>query len=314
MAQVLAVLCSGRRKGFTARLLLGAVEGIKSVKGVEAEVVRNLDYRYGPCISCFNCIRSPENACTLNDDFGRSGRGPLFEKVKGANALLLADPVHMWGESSGAHLFMERLYPFLWTDHLNGVPFASISCASNQGMQRLARQNLCKFAFTYGMRYVGGLAVHVASFDQGLEGARLLGARLAEAALLDEKDGRRRMEDQERWLYYMDKPWNCLEPYFENLTEATFRADESLIRRWIAKGGFRREGVAEALAEADKELSEAIRYRNLMDYEKACRHLVLSSAFWTKATWRELLEQDIVRAPQPEVYRPIGAKKPQRGV
>jgi len=175
MAYVLAVLASGRRRGFTAGLLAEAAEGAASVPGVEVEVVQLTRYRFDACTSCFHCIRDDAHRCSLRDDMGRRGEGALFQKVLRANGLILGDPVHGWGPSARAHVFFERLYPFTWSGELAGMPFASISCASNQGMHRLANQEICKWAFTKALRRVGGLPVHVAYYEEARAQARQLG-------------------------------------------------------------------------------------------------------------------------------------------
>ncbi|MCC7261372.1 MAG: flavodoxin family protein [Candidatus Latescibacteria bacterium] len=120
MAYVLALLASGRKKGFTATLLQAAAAGAASVEGVEVEVVHLHQYRFGPCKSCFNCIRDPEHQCGQHDAMG--GAGELMAKVRRAKGWILADPVHFWGPSAQAHLFIERCYPFLWSGALQGMP------------------------------------------------------------------------------------------------------------------------------------------------------------------------------------------------
>lgn len=305
MARLLAILFSGRRKGYTATLLERAVKGAESVEGVEVKLIQNSNYRYSPCISCFYCIRDPEHTCSLDDDFGRKGEGALFKELKNANGLIIADPVHFWGMSSGCHLFMERCYPFAWSDSLNGMPFASISCASNQGMQMIATRDICKFAFCLRLRYIGGLPVHTAYFEDALEEAEVLGRRVAEAALKDAVEGRKKMSDYERWNYYMNKPWSPLELYFENLTRGTFRWEDSLIEYGLRHQTFKREEAIELLKKSSEELAKALRAYRLKDYKEAMKLLLSASAYWTHATWKEFLEEEAIKAKIPEVYRPI---------
>lgn len=305
MAKVLAILFSGRKRGYTATLLKEAVRGVKTVKGVKAELIHNFDYEYKPCVSCFSCIRNPEHFCVLDDDFGKKGEGRLIKKLLNVNGLILGDPVHFWGESAGSHLFMERCYPFVWNDALNGIPFASISCASNQGMQMIANRNLCKFAFCLRMRYIGGLPVHTSYYQKALEDARSLGKRLGEAALEDELNGRRKMTDEERWLYYTDKPWNALDLYLENLTWGTFTLEGSLIEYGLKNKTFKKEESIRLLKKAKEQLIQAINAYRSKDHVKAQRYIIASSAYWTHATWKEFLEREVVKTPPPEVYRPI---------
>jgi len=304
MARILALLMSGRRRGYTAGLWQTAIEGAETVEGIEVDAVHVHDYAFGPCRSCFACIRQPETYCVLDDDMGRRGQGELFQKVRQANALLIAEPVHTWGSCAQTHLFIERLYPLGWTGELSGIPALTISCASNQGMQHLAMEQLARWCFCSNFRYVGGLAAHVAYYEEARNRARYLGEKLAQAALQD-ASGRRLLSDEEKWRAYMDKPWNALCPYLENLTRGTMRAEESLIEYGLAQGTFRREEARRCLEEARGPMHQAVAAWRLRDDEAAQRHLLRASALWTRATWLEFLERDVIQAPQPPVYRPL---------
>ena len=300
MAHVLALLASGRRKGFTARVLQAAIEGAGRIGGVEVELVHLHDYTFGPCTSCFNCIRDEAHACTLPDAMG--GGGDLMAKVKQANGWILADPVHCWGTSAKCHLFIERCYPFIWSGDLEGMPFASISCASNQGMQRLANANLCKWAFTKGLRYVGGLPVHTVYLERACREAEELGARLGEASVTDSQ-GRRKYPDEQRYVDYLDKPWAVLEPYLDNLTNGTMEYESSLIAEGLET--FKRKEAIDLLRRSRGHLESALERREGDEVEDACRELARASALWTHATWKEFLEEDVVKTGVPEAYRPI---------
>lgn len=70
MALLLGILCSGRRRGYTSALLSEVLAGAEEVEGVEVEVIYAVDYRFRPCVSCFDCIRDPQHTCSLDDDFG----------------------------------------------------------------------------------------------------------------------------------------------------------------------------------------------------------------------------------------------------
>jgi NAD(P)H-dependent FMN reductase len=223
MAQILALLTSSRRNGFTAGLLKEAVQAAERFPGITVDFVRAFDYKFGPCQSCYTCIRHPENFCRQDDDMGRKGEGALLKKVRAAHGLIIAQPVHFWGSAAMTHLFIERLYPFLSHTDLHGLPFASISCACNQGMMRVANTELARWAFTLKFRYIEGLPVHTVYYEKARQNARYLGEKLAQAALEDEGNGRHHFTDEEAWFDYMDKPWNALEPYLDNLTQGTFR-------------------------------------------------------------------------------------------
>jgi multimeric flavodoxin WrbA len=293
-------MASGRASGFTASVLNGAIRGAESVPAVEVRRLRLHGYRIGPCTSCFHCIRDPMHVCNLRDAMG--AEGALMAEVRRANGWIIADPVHFWGPSAQCHLFIERCYPFVWSGALAGMPFASISCASNQGLHRLANQNLCRWAFSLGLSYVGGLPVHVVYMEQAQRDAEELGRRLGQAAVADAQ-GRRKVPDQQRYADYLGAPWSPLEPYLDNLSNGTLTYAGSLIALGLRT--FRRPEAIELLQQARQPFEDALALYESGQHEKACRHLVRAGALWTHATWREFLEQDVVQADVPPAYRPI---------
>ena len=300
MAYVLGLQMSGRRHGFTASLMEAARSGAEEVEGVEVEVVNVNSLDIGPCRSCFSCIRSEGHECAQKDAMGKHGE--LMDRVERANGWIIADPVHMWGPTATCHLFIERCYPFVWSGALSGMPFMSVSCASNQGMQRLANQFICKWAFTFGLRYIGGLPVHTTHIERARNEAQELGHQLGKAAVEDAQE-RRQVSDEQRFVAYLDKPWSALEPYLDNLTDGTMEYEGSLIEAGLAH--FERGEAIELLEQAKGPFLEALeRYRE-GDQVKACELLVRASALWTHATWKEFLEEDVIGSRVPEAYRPI---------
>jgi len=305
MARVLGFLGSGRKDGYTIRVLEEVLRGAGEVEGVETELIHLLDYKFGPCTSCYQCIRLPEHRCILPDDMGHRGEGKLWKKVESANGIVLAAPVHFWTADALTHLFVERLYPFAWSGELRGIPVATIAVASNQGFQITANELLCQLAFTLGMRYIGGLPVHVAYLDEALPKARYLGLKLGEAALSDEKEGRKPLSDEELWLYYEDKPWSVFQRYVDNLTMGTGDPQLSIIKRALAHGIFKKKEAVEHLKKADEEFERCMKYISLGERRNAIKSLVKASAFWTSATYKEFLEEQLIKAPKPKTYRPI---------
>ena len=302
MANLLAVLSTPRKHGYTGSLWAEAAEAAAAAEGVEVQRVVLSDYSFAPCQSCYTCIRGARHVCPLPDDMGRSGRGRLFAKVAEANALLIVEPVHFWGNAAATHAFIERLYPFVWSGRLVGMPFASISCAGNQGMHHLAAAGLCKWGFTAGLRYAGGVAAHAADLRRaGLE-ARRLGRRLARMAVRD-AEGRKGWTDLQRYRAYRGTPWDPYQHYLDNLTSGTRSYEKSLIRR--AERSFTDPQAAALLKQAGAELRACLRADREGEENRALRHLVKAGALWTHATWKQLLEGDVIRAPQPGAYRPL---------
>jgi len=308
MATVLAVLTSGRRGGFTSQLLERAVAGAGSLEGVDVDMVHSHDFSFGPCTSCFACVRKPESACVLDDDMGRKGEGALYRRIAGANALLIADPVHNWSPSASARLLVERCYPFVWTGALKGMPSATVSCASNQGMHRLAREELCKWLFGLRTRYVGGVAAHVATFDRHRAQVYDIGVALGRAAVSDERDGRDRWADPECFEHYVrHAPWDPLECYLDNLTGGAFEPEASVMAEALETDAFEAAGGRDLLGKAQSELVDTLALYRAGDRVGAARSLAEASAWWTHATWREFLEEGVIGVQQPRAYRPLPA-------
>ncbi|NOZ23178.1 MAG: flavodoxin family protein [Planctomycetes bacterium] len=305
MAKVLALLCSGRRKGYTATVLRSAVEGAESVEGVKVDWVRLQDYELKPCTSCFHCIRDAKRRCPLDDDFGRMGKGRLLRKLKRANGIILADPVHMWGATATCHLFVERTYAYHWTKDLRGMPLITFSCATNQGFQLEAQRTLTRWAFTGGYWYLGGLPVHAAYFDEALKEAGRMGKKLGRAAVRDATRGRKTFSEAERFRTFLDAPWSAFDHYIENLSNGTYRLRDSLPERALKEGTFHRPEAVELLTKARDEFAKVLTLHKKGEEKAAIRHLVRASSFWTHATWLEFLEQQAIKARPPETYRPL---------
>ncbi len=295
MARVLGVLASGRSDGYTAKLLQSALDAAAQVDGVEVQLAKLGSFRLGPCLSCFKCIRDASHVCVLDDDFGRSGNGALFKLVQEANALVTATPVHNYGVSALAHLFFERLYPFLWSGAINGMTFAAITCATNQGMHKEALREACRFAYTYGLRWIDGVAVHASFYDRALTAVKAVGREVALAARADAVQ-RAAFTDEERMLHYQSLPWKPLEPTLENL--------ELIDHAWNEQS-FKRSKAVELLSRAVGPYRAAVRSYGLMDHTEAVKQLNEALSYWTRATWAEYLERDVVKAEPPKAYRPL---------
>lgn len=310
MARILAVLGTNRRGGFTASVLKTACAGAEEVEGVETEVACLARYNFKPCLSSFWCARNGGLGCVLPDDMGERGAGSLFKKVAAAHGMLLATPVHTWGPSALAHMFWERLYPFLYSDGLNGMPFASMACATNQGFQRQAVEEMSKWAFCRSVLYLGGLAAHVMDAEKVHEAARALGRRVGEAARADEIEGRKAFGDEEKFAYFTDKPWKALDPYLDNVTDGSFQIEGSLPDRALNDGVFRKPEAIELVGRARAAFAQVLVLRDKGELAEANRVLTQASAYWTRATWKEYVEDYVSKRDDVEPYREM----PDEGV
>jgi len=309
MAHLMVVQCSGRKKGYTATLMQVVVEHLKDrYDDLEIEVYHLHDYKIKPCKSCFSCIRNVGSGCTIRDDWGKKGKGVLYRAFKRANGLLVVDPVHSWGISAIGRTFFERIYPTFWEGVPYGLPFASISCASNQGFQYRAVEEYCKLAASHGFRYIGGLPVHAACYEEGKEQARELGERLAEAALEDERLGRRKLTDEEIFLMYSGTPWDIIDGYLRNLTGNTLRYEDSIPLRALSSGRVDRPEAEALLKRTCEHLKLALEYHHSGDREKTASELALAAKYWTHGTYKQYCEGITVRTGIPGTYRPLDEK------
>ena len=169
-------------------------------------------------------------------------------------------------------------------------------------MQRLANAQICKWAFTLGLRYVGGLPVHTTYMKRALGQAEALGHELGAAAKEDAR-GRKEYPDRQRYVDYLDKPWSALEPYLDNLSNGTMEYASSLVAE--AQASFKREEAVELVERAKEPFEDALALYNQKNPEAACDRLVHASSLWTHATWKEYLEEDIIKAEVPKAYRPL---------
>ena len=266
MTHVFCVLVSPRPNGYTAALLDNVIKGIHSVGDVEYEAVQLYKYLpISPCTSCWNCLRNEEHRCTLNDSMGKNGKGELFQRILNTNALFIAQPVYFWGVPAATHLFLERFYPFIFSNELNGMPFSSLSQAGNQGMARLANTRMTRWAFNLKLRYMGGLPVHMVYFDEAKIRARYLGEKMAEAAKVD-VEGREKISDLDNFLGAQNNPWVVLEPYIENLTNGTYAYEDSLIEYSLSHGTVKKDEAVELLRKAGEELKLTLQSYRLKDW------------------------------------------------
>ena len=304
MALIMVVQGSGRRNGYTASLMKNAVESLQDVEGVEAEIFHLHDYKYGPCTSCFSCIRNIGSGCVLDDDWGRKGEGILYKAFKRANALLMVDPVHGWGMCAASYLFLERVYPTFFEGTPYGMPYAAVSCASNQGFQYRAIEEHCKQAASHAFKFIGSVPVHAAYIDKARLKVSELAVRLSMAALEDEREGRKKLTDEELFLHYLGTPWEILEGYLKNITDLTMKYEDSIPVNALNEGTFTIPEAHEHLEKTCQHLKKAIELYNQGDHEASASEFTLVAKYWTNATYIQLCAE-YVKAEKPKNYRPL---------
>lgn len=120
------------------------------------------------------------------------------------------------------------------------------------------------------------------------------------------------MDDVERFESYTDTPWTPFEPYIDNLTSGTGEWEQSLMQRGLTQGTFTRPEARELLEQSLAGFRRVIALQRQGDLKSATEALVESTAAWAEATWKEFLEEDVIKAAKPSAYRPLpGSEDPQ---
>jgi multimeric flavodoxin WrbA len=120
MRKILILKGSPRERGNSSALANRAAEGAQAAGAqVESVYLHGLDIR--PCDACDLCLEQGE--CVIEDDMR-----PLYSKLAGADAILLASPVYWFTFSAQLKLCMDRWYAFQahkWKE-ISGKPFGII--------------------------------------------------------------------------------------------------------------------------------------------------------------------------------------------
>lgn len=154
--KVLGVSGSPIRNSNTDR----ALQSVLDATGLETEFVKLIDYTVAPCKACLGCVKT--NRCVIQDDGIM-----LAEKVRAADALVVAGYTPYSTLDSRTKAFLERLYPLR---HLKGFmagkPGAAVvtSCVpeDNKQLPPAAEMGVNAVAFYMieeGMHFVGALKV-----------------------------------------------------------------------------------------------------------------------------------------------------------
>jgi multimeric flavodoxin WrbA len=112
--KVMAFNGSPRKKNWnTVTLLKKALAGAAST-GAETELIQLYDLNFSGCISCFSCkkiSRKEDEICAVQDDLTS-----VLDRVKNADALIIATPVYYGTESASTRALLERLF-FPYTNY-----------------------------------------------------------------------------------------------------------------------------------------------------------------------------------------------------
>ena len=289
--KLLAIQASPRRKGFTSHLMKIILEGVRMVEGLEIEEIFLPDQRLEFCRGCFSCKSTPFH-CPLQDDMGQDGNGELHRRMELANALLITLPTYLWSANALTHTFFERSYPFIWSQQLNGMPFAFATSAYNSGMHREAARWVEKWAFVLSLQPVGGKAVHFVHLSEVQEELKDLGRRCAQAAIEDFQKGRQPKSPEDRFVQALEESWDLPGLYLDNITTGTGRKEDLLTALGFQKGWFKYREAFRFFQEADALFRQMIECLESGHREEAMRLLSRAHRVWKDGTFIEFISRN----------------------
>ena len=103
MSNIVILVGSMRKNGNTDLLTQEFAEGVRENNSVD--IVSVADYKVNPCIGCNSCFTREGNKCFQNDDMDG-----IYEKLKGADIVVVASPVYFYGFSAELKAVIDRLH------------------------------------------------------------------------------------------------------------------------------------------------------------------------------------------------------------
>lgn len=100
--KAIGIVGSPRKNGNTEILTEHTLKAIAE-EGLETELIRLAGLEIRPCNACMVC-RKEEDKCSINDDLF-----PIYERMKKADAIILASPVYFSSASGLLKAFLERI-------------------------------------------------------------------------------------------------------------------------------------------------------------------------------------------------------------
>ncbi len=186
MIKTIAFYSSPRPKGNSAILAEAILKGAAEA-GAETEKVRLHGLKIQPCRACNACQRSIEAFCVIKDDMHL-----LLDKLRLADAFVLASPIYFCSVNAQMKLFLDRWYALFGegrADTLRGKRMALAFTYGDKDIFTSGTINALRMfqdaAFALGIELVGW--VHASCLKAGevsdnpavIQSARMLGQKLA---------------------------------------------------------------------------------------------------------------------------------------
>lgn len=103
MSKIIVLIGSVRKNGNTDILTQAFVDGAKINN--EVEIISVADYQVNPCIGCNTCFSREYHKCFQDDNMNE-----IYDKLKGADMLVIASPVYFYGISAQLKALIDRLH------------------------------------------------------------------------------------------------------------------------------------------------------------------------------------------------------------
>jgi len=159
--KVLGIVGSARKNGNTEIMMEEALRAAAEA-GAETELFSVRDKAIAGCDGCHACMQTHE--CKIKDDMG-----PLYEKMKAADAILLGSPVYFHGVTAQAKAVMDRCFCFLFGHDLKDKVGGSLLVLRRVGSSQ-SRAQINTWFLSQGMHPLRGAVGYGAKQGEVKEG------------------------------------------------------------------------------------------------------------------------------------------------
>lgn len=128
MKKILGLVISQRKLGNSEILVKEIMNNIPA--DYQPELIRLTDLKIQPCNACYKCLQ-PNQQCTIKDDFNF-----IFEKIKQADAIIIAVPVYLLGPHGYYKMLSDRMVSaFKFVAFTAGKPCILVVPYGSQGWE-----------------------------------------------------------------------------------------------------------------------------------------------------------------------------------
>jgi multimeric flavodoxin WrbA len=184
------VVSSSPRKDSNSEILADNIAEAAAGAGAQVEKVQLAHMKIGFCRGCDACQKSPETPCVQKDDMAG-----ILEKMRAADAFVLASPIYFFSMSGQMKVFLDRTYALGGGGDFSALKGKSVAMALTYGdvdpltSGVMNAMGTFRDAFAFlGMHHVGcvqassGPAGGIRENARAMEEASELGRRLAQGA------------------------------------------------------------------------------------------------------------------------------------